>query len=191
MSFFAVPASAAPFFGDHLATCFGGRRWSTAKAQGCQCEWLHNCVCVTCMKSAYCDESRWCHLWCLMICWFRDASLGFPQKPIGTAVSLKKNYRYTIGTLMHRVLGSLPHPNFESLAHPDKWSHLRTPRAPWAQKMNTLPRKNSLGFSIRGHGGTWDLGAWSNMTWDWLGRKLILSHSRALTKNRVKQPLRV
>ena len=34
-------------------------RWSAAKAQACQCEWLHDCVCVTWMKSATFGESRW------------------------------------------------------------------------------------------------------------------------------------
>ena len=41
---------------------------------------------------------------------------------------------------------SLTHPDFFSLAHPDH------------KDLNTPPRKNCFGFSIRGHGGDMGLG---------------------------------
>ena len=56
----------------------GGRRWSTAKAKECQCEWLHDCVCVTCMKSASATivtRVRRCHFWWRKkLCWLKSAS---------------------------------------------------------------------------------------------------------------------
>ena len=56
---------------------------------------------------------------------------------------------------------SLTHPDFFSLAHPDH--------------KNWIPfhEKTVSGLVLGDMGGTWDLGAWANGTWDWLGRKLI------------------
>ena len=54
----------------------GGRRWSTAKAKGCQCEWLHDCVCVTCHEIS--NQKLWHESGDAIFgdknCWLKSAS---------------------------------------------------------------------------------------------------------------------